>query len=470
MNRKRSFAIILLSFTVQLATAQTQPAPVVHRITIKEAVSLAFKNLPGLKNLELDYQIQQSVNSQITSAAYPQVSGSASINKYLQLPQFLFPDGTATAIYSILKEEGVKDGSGNPINKDVAVVNRQVSFQQPWNASVGATLNQLLFQPDVFVGLQARSAAMQYAQANIEVEKEKVKEEAYKQYYAVWISQKQLGFLQQGITRLEKLQHDAEQLYKNGFIEKLDVEKIKVPLNNLKTRMNTLENAIQLNFSALKFAIGVPQNDSIILTDDLTVETLKQEIPTADGFDYNDRKEIQQLNTLKKLQGLDIKRQRLSNLPTVAGFLNYTVQGQSQKFLTSKDALWLRTSLVGLQVNVPIFNGFQRKYKIKEAELKFNKIDNSIGLVKQAIDLQQNISKRAFTIALMNLDIQQRNMELATTIYNTTKKKYEQGLARNDEVLLAEGEITNAESQYFDAMYQAAVAKINYARALGRLQ
>lgn len=467
MNPKRLKTSLFIGTLLWAAVANAQQT---HQLTVKQAVDMAFKNLPGLKNLELDYKIQQSFNNQITASAYPQLSGTAGINHYLQLPQFLFPDGTAAAIYSILKEEGVQNGSGQPINKNVDVIQRQVSFQQPWNASVGATLNQLLFQPDVFVGLQARGAALEFSKMNLEVEKEKVKEQAYKQYYAVLVAEKQLVFIKDGIKRLEKLQSDAGQLYKNGFIEKLDIDKITVPLNNLKTQLNTLENGIALSYAGLKYAIGIPQTDSVALMEVLTPETLKTDVPLLDSFSYADRKELQLLNTARKLQTLDLKRQKLSNLPTVSAFLSYTVQGQSQKFITDRDGLWIRTSLVGLQVNFPIFNGFLRKHKITEAQLKLNKVDNNIDFLKQTIAFDQTLQKKSFINALLNLDIQQRNMELAKNIYNTTKKKYEQGLARNNEVLQDENEITNAESAYFNALYNATVARISYLRALGRLE
>ncbi len=441
-----------------------------HRLTIKEAVDQAFKNLPSLKNLETDVQIQEAVNKQITASAYPQITGSAGMNKYLQLPQFLFPDATATAVYGILKQEGVKDGSGNPINKDIPVVQRQVSFQQPWNANIGASLNQLLFQPDVFVGLKARAAALEFSRLNVDVEKEKVREQAYKQYYGVLIAEKQLWFVKDGITRLEKLKHDMEQMYKNGFAEKLDIDKTEVQLNNLKTAQNLMENAIRLNYASLKFAIGVNQKDSIALSEQLTAEDLKKTMLDDNSFQYTDRKEYQLLSKAKLLQGLDLKRYKMSNLPTVAFFMNYNIQGQSQQFLTDKDALWLRSSLVGLQVNFPIFNGFQRKYKIQEAQLKLNKIDNNMEQLKQAIDVDQTINRNAFKNALLNLDIQQRNIDLAKSIYNTTKKKYEQGLARSFELLQDENAIRDSERNYFDALYQAALARVSYLRALGKLQ
>jgi outer membrane protein len=446
------------------------PAQQVHRFTIKEAVEMAFKNLPSLKNLELDYQIQEAFNKQITAAAYPQVSGTAGINHYLQLPQFLFPDATAAAIYGILKNEGVKDGSGNPISKDIPVTLRQVSFQQPWNASVGATVNQLLFQPDVFVGLKARATALEFSRLNVDVEKERVREQAYKQYYAVLIAEKQLWFIKDGITRLEKLKHDIEQLYKNGFAEKLDIDKTEVPLNNLKTSQNLLENAIRLNYASLKFAIGISQKDSIALSEQLTAEELKKTMLEENSFQYTERKEYQLLATARKLQGLDLKRQQLSNLPTVSFFMNYNLQGQSSKFITSKEAVWLRSSLAGIQLNMPIFNGFQRKYKIQEAQLKLNKIDNNTEQLKNAIDFEQTINRNVFKNALLNLDIQQRNIDLAKSIYNTTKKKYEQGLARSFELLQDENAIRDSESKYFDALYQAAIARVGYLKALGKLE
>lgn len=439
------------------------------RLSIKDAVEQAFKNLPSLKNLEIDYKIQQQVNKQIEANAYPQITGSMGLNKYLQLPQFLFPDATATAIYSILKEEGVRDGGGNPITKEVPVALRQVAFQQPWNANAGVTLNQLLFQPDVFVGLQARATALEFSKQNIDVEKEKIREQAYKQYYGVLIAQKQLEFVKEGIERLEKLKNDVVQLYKNGFREKLDIDKVEVPLNNLKTSQNLLENGIKLSYSGLKFAIGVSQKDSIVLTDQLNNETLKSDIPTDDEFVYDKRPELKLLSTAKKLQQLDLKRQKLSNLPTLAGFINYQAQGQGQDFITNKSTLWIRTSMVGLQLNVPIFSGFQRKYKMEEANLKIKKIDNNVDQLKQVIDLEQSINKNAFKNAVLNLDIQTRNMELAKSIYNTTKKKYEQGLASNFELLTDQNAITDSESKYFDALYQANIAKISLLKALGKL-
>src|SRR5688572_28323734 len=139
-----------------------------YELTVREAVDLAFKNVIEIKNAQIDYQIQEAQNKELLGKVYPQLTGAVGANHYIKLPGILFPDYTGTAVYKILSEEGVKDGAGFPINKEVPLVYREVSFQQPWNFTAGATLSQLLFQPDVFVGLQARETALNLSASQIE--------------------------------------------------------------------------------------------------------------------------------------------------------------------------------------------------------------------------------------------------------------------------------------------------------------
>lgn len=439
-----------------------------YEITVKEAVDLAYKNVVELKNAEIDYQIQVAKNREILGQAYPQLTGNAGANYYMKLPTFLFPDATSTAIYAILKEEGVS-GSNGPITKVPEPTLRQVSFQQPWNLNAGVTLTQLLFQPDVFVGLQARQTALDYSQALVEQAKEKIKDSAYKRYYAILIAEKQLHFIDEGLQRLQKLYHDDSIMYKNGFAERLDLDKVQVQINNLSTTRSAVANAVEMGYAAVKFAIGLSQNDTVVLKDDLTTAALKDDILT-EGFKYEDRAEIRTLSQLKELQELDLKRNKLGYIPTVAAQANYTINGMGPKFFTSDQTSWFKSSFVGLNVNIPIFDGFQRRYKVQQSKLNVQKIENTIVNVKQAIDLEQKITASSLKSALYNLDVQERNMQLAEKVYNATKLKFEQGLGSSFEVLQADGDLQQAQATYFNALYNAIVAKISYQYSLGKLQ
>jgi outer membrane protein TolC len=458
--------LILVCFL--LAGAGFAQAQQRHELTVKDAVELAYKNVVEIKNAQLDYQIQEAKNKEILGSAYPQLSGTAGANYYFKLPAFLFPDASATSVYSILKQEGVS-GTNGPITKVPDPVFRQVSFQQPWNLQVGATLQQLLFQPDVFVGLQARQAALDLSASAIDVVKEKVKDSAYKRYYAILIAEKQLFFINESMARLEKLYRDDSIMYKNGFAERLDLDRVQVQINNLQSTRNSIKNAIDISYAALKLTIGLPQQDVVVLKEELTTDKVKDGL-LDEGFRYEDRALIRQLSNARRLQELDVKRNRLSKLPTVALAGNYTINAMGQKFFTDNNTLWVNSAFVGLNVNVPIFDGFQRKYKTQQAQLNVRKTENTITNIKQVIDFEQTITRGTVKNALADLDLQERNMQLAEKVFNTSKLKFEQGLGSSFEVLTADTELQRAQANYFSALYNAIVAKISFQSALGKLQ
>lgn len=456
--------LTLVFFTVGL-NAQQQPQPQVYQITAKEAIDLAFKNVAELKNAKLDYKIAEARNKEITGMALPQVSGAIQGNHYLSLPQIQFPDGSEVQIYDILRAEGVRDASGNPITKEGEFQYRNFSFLVPWNLNGGITVNQLLFEPQVFVGLEARKALLEGSDLQIKVTEDKVRETVYKSYYAVLISQKQIGFLQESIKRLEKLASDQNEMFKQGFVEKLDIDKTTVTLNNTRTTELQLQNAVKIGSAVLKMNLGLSQADSLVLRDVLTSDYIKEGI-LEDNFKYEDRNEIKLLNNAVKLQGFDIRRYKLSYYPTVAAFYNFQRNGQKR---SGESWFWYSTNLVGLSVNVPIFDGFQKKYKIQQSRFSLEKVQNTLDQTRKGIDLEKTVARNTLTNAILTMDSQEKNMELAQNVYNTVKKKYEQGLGSSFEILQADTEFQQAQSNYFRALYDAIIAKISYQRALGKL-
>jgi outer membrane protein TolC len=469
---KTILAILIITslFSIGLNAQQQQQQPQVYEITAKDAVDLAFKNVADIKNAKLDYQISEARNKEITGMALPQVNGTLSGNHYLSLPVIQFPDATEAFIYQVLKDNGVKDGSGLPITKTVDPTVRNVSFLTPWNVNAGLAVNQLLFEPQVFVGLQARKELLTSSGLQIKVAEDKVRETVYKSYYAVLISQKQLGFIQESIKRLEKLASDQNEMFKQGFVERLDIDKTTVSLNNTKTTETQLRNAVAIGFAILKMNLGLAQSDSLILKDRLTPDYIKENI-LDDSFKYEDRNEVKLLNSAVKLGSYDVKRYKLSYYPTVSAFYNFQRTGQRRNDQggVKEPWFWYNTNLIGLSVNVPIFDGFQKKYKIKQAQFAMDKTQNTLDQTIKAIDLEKTVAKNSLTNAILTMDAQESNMQLAERVYNTVKKKYEQGVGSSFEILQADTEFQQAQSNYFKALYDAIIAKISYQKSLGKL-
>jgi outer membrane protein TolC len=458
----------LALFVAGNASAQKE-----YRISVQDAVTLALKNTTELKNLRIDSLKQRAQNSEIAGSALPQVSGAAQIGHYLTLPKILFPDAGETGVYSVLNKEGVRDGNGNPIAPKQSFAVREFSFVQPWNLQAGVTLSQLLFQPDVFVALLARKTLVEFTGHNIRVAEDKVREQVYKAYYQVLIAEMQLEVLKKTLQRFEKLVADQQQLYKNGFIEKLDIDKSTVALNNLHATETQLKNMIELGYAALKFALGLSQSDTILLTDVLNENSIKDQLITDEQQVYNNRSEMKLLNTAQKLGKIDLKRYRLGYLPTLAFAYQFQQQGQMNKnfsAFTGKNWFWFNSNLIGLNLNVPLFDGMQRKYKIQQARYNLEKTNNSIEQFKRGVDLEVQLANINLRNALLNMESQSKNLALAEQVYQTTRKKYEQGLGNTFELLQTDSELQRAQGNYYEALYNAVLSRINYLKATGKLQ
>lgn len=462
----RSGVVLLLSLLNVTSKAQQR-----YEINVKEAVDIAFRSVSDLKNARLDYKIAEARNKEITAAALPQINGSLQGNHYISLPLIQFPDATELSIYDVLKREGVKDGSGNTISADGNFNVRNFSFFSPWNVGMGATVQQLLFEPQVFVGLLARKALLESGSLQIKVVEDRIREGVHKNYYAVLIAENQLWYVQESLKRLEKLSHDMEVMYKNGFVEKLDIDKTTVSLNNTKAVENQLKNGISIGYAALKMTLGLSQADTLILKDMLTPAQIKEGL-LEQNFSYEDRNEVKLLNKAKELQGYDIKRYKLSYFPTLAAFYSFQETGQrssAERAPGSKSWFWYNTNQVGLSVSIPIFDGLSKKYKIQQAKFTLQKVENTLDQAKKGIDLEITVAKNTLTNAILNMDVQEDNMKLAEKVYNSEKKKYEIGTGSSFSILKADTDLQQAQSNYFKSLYDAIIARVSYLKALGKL-
>lgn len=464
---KWSLGILLLL----LISSNGVLAQKVYSLSAKQAADLALQNVTEIKNLQIDRELQISKNKEYVAQAFPQVNGSISTQHFFSIPVTLLPDFISPSVYQVLVDNGVRNGSGTPIVKPSGPPEFfPAQFGVPWQSSAGFTFQQLLFQPDLFIAIRATKKAVALTEANLKVMEDSVKSNVYRSYYSVKIAEKRKQYLDESIVRLKKLRSDQEKLFKNGFAERLDIDKTQVSLNNLMSTSNQIEKLIEIGYASLKFAMAIEQRDSLILTDSLSEDQVKKDLLELTNFQYTDRNEIQLLGVVKDLQGLDLQRQKLSYMPTVATYWNYSRNALGQEFnLFNFENKWFKASVWGINMSIPIFDAGQKGERIRQAKMNLQKTKNTEENLKRAIDLQINASSIIFKNALLTLDMQDQNLELAQRVYNSTVKKYEQGLGSSFELLQTETDLENAEANFFQALYDAINAKIAYTKALGKL-
>lgn len=446
MQRNRTMKKNTLLAFILLITGSAS-AQKTNEFSVKQAVDYAMQNSVIVRNALVDIKIQKQVNNEFTSAAYPQLSGYFNVNDYLDIPTSLIPaefTGGAPGTYIPLK------------------------FGTKYNATGGLDVSQLLFDGQVFVGLQARSAAMKFSERQADVTKEQIKVNVNKIYYQLVVGKKQLSAVDANIERFEKLLNDTRKIFENGFAEKLDVDKVSVQLNNLRTEKTKIENQLLAGNVGLKFLLNMPQKETLVLTDTLSEEELKQGVLDK-NFNYADRKEYQLLELGKKLGEYNVRRYKLSYLPTLSASASYNKNAQRGKFDFFNDGSWFTTSFIGLKLTVPIFDGFAKRSRVNKAKLELEKTRNNMEQLKASIDSDVEQANINITSALLTVDNQKQNMQLAERVYNSTKLKYEQGLGSNQEIYTAQSELKVAQSNYYGALYDAIIAKIDFLKATGKL-
>jgi outer membrane protein TolC len=427
---------------------QNDSAGKIHSFTAQEAVDYALQNASQVKNALLDIKLQYQQNKQVTAAALPHINGNVDFTDYLSIPTQLIPAEFA----------GGPAGTYFP-----------VKFGTKYSSTYGANLQQILFDGQVFVGLQARKAAIKNAVLTAEITKEQIKANVYKVYYQLVVGKRQITSLDANIANYEKLLHDTKIIYQNGFAEKLDVNKVQVQLINLETQKLKAQNQIDAGKEGLKLLMNIPQSDSLYLTDTLSDEELKSNILDAD-YNYEDRKEFQQLETAIELGKYNIKRYQLSRIPTLTFSANYNRNAQRTTFnFFKKDEPWFSSSFISFGLSIPIFDGGERQANINTAKLNLQKLNNNVDQLKQSINNDVAQARINMKSAILTMDAQKKNIDLAQQVYNSTKLKYEQGVGSNQEISTAQADLVTAQNNYYSALYDAIIAKIDYLTAAGKL-
>ena len=444
---KQVFLFILGTMSIAQSMAQTE-IPNIHQFKLDDCVVYAQKNNVQVKNALLAIDAQVQTNREIGAAAFPTVMTSTSVMDYTKIPTSLLP----AQIF------GGAAGTFIP-----------VQFGTKFNANYGANFSQLLFDGQVFIALQARSTSLEMQRKNAALTEENIKANIYKIYYQLSASRTQLNILDANIERLNKLAHDAEIMYKNGFAERLDVDKVNVQLNNLQTEKLKANNAVAIGYMGLKMLMGMPVKDSLVLTDVINEKDLTGDVLVENEFQYALRKDFQYLTTLKKLSEYNVKRYQLSNLPTVSVSGAYTKNAQRSKFDFFEGGNWFTTSFVNLNVSLPIFNGGATMARIRRTRIELQQVSNQMEAMKNNIDNEITQAKLNYISSVATVQFQKKNMQLAETVYAQTKKKFETGTGSNTEISASQADLVSAQNNYMNALYSALIAKVDFLKATGKL-
>lgn len=460
-----------LFFLLSLAGLSTTPANAQQALTysLNDCIQFALNNQLSLKQANLDYQLRLENNKEILGIAKPQIKANGQFQYLFVIPKQradanAFNFGSAFSFFQIDTPKYL-EYLAQPREKY-----SELKFGLPLSATAGVQASQILFDAGVFIAIQARRDLEKLSILNTRRTEEELKVTVAKAYYNCLIADKRMELLDENIKLLESMETMTRKLYKEGFAEKIDADRFQVQVNNLQTEKDKITNLYELSYMMLKFQMGMPLEQPLKLAGDLSRAEISKDIDVDQIVDYNNRVEMALLQTGKRLNQYDLERYQKGYLPTVVAALSGSYSSQVKDFKELFTLPYFPTGAFVLNASMPIWDGGTRRAKINQAKLNLLKTENDILSFKQGVDLESTNARIQLKNSLMSLGVQEKNIELSRSVYNIAQKKYREGLGSNIEILQAETAYKEAQVNYFNSLYTAAIAKIDYQKALGLIK
>lgn len=418
--------------------------------TLEQAVSYAMENAPGIKKAQLDYEIAQDQVRETTTIGLPQINGKWDFMYNLEIQKQFIPA-------QVFEPSAPAD----------LVV--PVGFGLDYSSNASATLTQLLFDGSYIIGLKAAKTYTELAQKGIVKSREDVVVNVTKSYYLALVTQSRIAQIEENEKLLDKLLEDTKVMGELGFAEDIDAKRVRVNINNLKAELQKLRSFEEISLNMLKFQMGMALDENITLSDNLDSHISEIKKSTA-TINYDRRSEYQMLTVQDELNQLNMKNEKIRMLPSLAAFgtlgVNYATNdfGDAFNFGDYQDY-----SMIGVSLNVPIWSSGQRKYRIAQSRSEAEKTSVDIELLQRSIELESIQATSNLSNNLDVMGVRKENVTLAEEVFDHAKIKYEEGVGSSFEVTSAQTDLKSAQTEYYNALYDAIISKIDLDKANGQL-
>lgn len=438
--------IVITLFTLMFGITKAQEVSS-NSFSLQQSIDYAYKNSPNYLNAQNDVLMAKYKRKEVIGMAMPQISANVDMKNFLEIPTSLIPG----EIF------GAPAGSFLPVR-----------FGTTFQTSAALEGSLLVFSADYLIGLKATKEMIGLMNISVARSKSETVSQVSKAYYGVLVNKERIKLLDANLTKLEKLLNDTREFNKQGFVEQIDVDRLEVSYNNLVTEKQKIERLVTLSEYMLKFQMGYAGKESLTLTDSLIVADNSE--VDASKIDITKRTEYQLLEVQQRLNTINVKRLQFGYMPTLVAYGSLAANGfgNDLKYVGYIDQ-YFQTRLIGAKLTLNVFDGFQRHYKIQQAKLDFKKGENNLKNLQLAIELESASAAVNFNNATSSLQVQKRNLDLAQNVYNVSQKKYEQGVGSNIEVINAQQSLKESQANYFNAVYDMLVYKIDFLKATGTL-
>jgi outer membrane protein len=434
---------IIILVTILNLTALSQT------FSLRDCIEYANKNSSNIKIAAVETKISGKKVTEQIGKGLPQIDISSTLTKNLEITTSLLPGALFGSTADFIP---VKMGTKYSINNTLS-------------------LTQKILDASFWVGLGAAKLNDEQSELNMQQSEEATWYDVSVAYFRALLKQKQFDNLKVIFSVSHQALGSTELRYKNGMARKVDVDKIRVSYNSTRSQMQQAEMNYKQALNNLKYAIGMPIEYSILLSDSLSdLEVYLGENTSANSYDFKNRVDY-------KLQEVNLKAQKairdnyiIEYFPTLSFFANYNYNAMRQEFnifQSGKD--WYKSSAIGLTLKIPIFSGLQRLSKVGESQLAISKAEETIKLKEQAIKVEISNFEIQYRTAWDNISNEKENMNLAESVYKNTQLEFSEGTGSSLDLVQSESALRETQNNYYSKLLTLYVAKLDLEKSQGTL-
>lgn len=438
-----TLAIFITSMVANTLNAQE----VIHFKTLEETINYAIENNNNLESVKINQEIIQAQIAEVKGRALPQIKGSAGFTDNFSLQEQQLPAEVFGG------EPGTTIG---------------VAFGNRYQYSAGVSVQQQLLDFQLFGSIKSTAALSELRALQTLVTTQDLIINIIQTYVQVQVFEKQVDLLQQNFDRTDNLIQISEKKLKEGIIKKLDINQLMVNRSNLKTQIEDAQFGRNQQMRLFKVLLQIPMTTNVVL-----IEKLEDRKPYPLGTELllDANIEYQQLDKSLELSIIDQKLIRAEYLPSLSANFGYNYLGQSNEFADFNPNVYQNqwSGTWGISASIPIFDGFQRRNRLKQKEFATAQLELDKETLKLNIEKDFGNAKEQLLLSNSQIESQKSNMELAQENYDGIKTSYNEGVANLTELLDSEFALRQAQSNYLNALLQSKVAEVTLLKSSGTL-
>lgn len=418
-------------------------------LTLKQCIEIGLENNRNLKKALLDETKAGYNRDEIRGAGLPQLSAYGQYNNFIDV----FPQAVPGGIFG-----------GDPDEIQV------ISLGVPQSLKAGFELNQLIFSNSYLIGLKAAKTGEEFYRLLAQQSEEDVIHEISMNYLAAIQLHLQRENLLANIDQLEGLEKILQSQYDNDLARKVDLNRVKVNLSSIKSELENLEINVYQREGYLKLVMGIPTTTELSL--DKSIADMDKKVQDFQVQDFNifDRKDIQILEVQETLYEYEYKNIKAQNQPQLVGFADWNKNAFSQEFnFLSQNKVWYQGFLIGLKLQIPIFDGLQTKSKAAQSRVNAQQLNLDRLQAEDAAELEYNNSVNKYFNSLNTLSSLKENLELANDVLGDSELLYKEGLSPLTDLLDAETTQRTAQANYNNQIIQVRIAQLEILNSTGKI-